>query len=70
MPRRSQFRLLVALLVSTAAAFAQSQNASLGGQVLDGSGAFVTGPRLPSVPRNAGFRRSKATAMAAIRFQT
>src|SRR5579872_2969558 len=43
MPRSSFVRSFAALLLFGTAAFAQSQNASLGGQVSDPSGAFVPG---------------------------
>jgi hypothetical protein len=41
MPRGSSFYLLAALLLCPAAAFAQSQNASLSGRVTDASGASI-----------------------------
>ena len=41
MPRSAIFKPLVALLLSAAATFGQSQNASLGGRVTDASGAPV-----------------------------
>ncbi len=41
MPRSSSLRSLVGLLIFSAAAFGQSQNATLEGQVSDATGAFV-----------------------------
>src|SRR5579864_4365316 len=55
MPRSSFLRPCAALLLFAASAFGQSQNASLGGQVQDASGAFVPNATVTVTSTERGF---------------